>query len=417
MIIHPEEEERRQEMLYQEFKQEFIKQDVSKSQLLNLKGINRSSFDGKYIRKRLKEEDVEEIKRSQGIKNRTPNRVNTRELKDKLNDLPEEDLHLLYDFQNERGITHHTLDGYKNSVKLFNDFTKRTLHQMLINAEEEEELGIRWKKSELKKTLIGFRNYLNEIYAYNTVLLHFNRIKAIYAHHEIEIGKLPQFNKKGAKLSEPINYDDLPDVELIKKAYECTPHYIMKAIILFMSSSGCARRETLNLTIGDFMDATKEYHEADNIYDCVIQIIRRNDVIPTFRLMRQKTNKYYFTFCSPEAVVAICNYLIHDRFVGRRPKHGEKLFQINLDYWNNYFAQVNNVLELGKINNYNVFRSHMLRKFHASRLYNDGLSMDKIDALQGRSKDNTHNAYFKESPEKLKEIYMEHMDCIRVRIW
>ena len=53
-----------------------------------------------------------------------------------------------------------------------------------------------------------------------------------------------------------------------------------------------------------------------------------------------------------------------------------------------------------------------MSKFHASRLYTDGLSIDKIDALQGRAKDNTHNAYFKESPEKLKEVYLNHMDSI-----
>ena len=56
----------------------------------------------------------------------------------------------------------------------------------------------------------------------------------------------------------------------------------------------------------------------------------------------------------------------------------------------------------------------MLRKFHASRLYNDGLSIDKIDALQGRAKDNTHKAYFKESSEALKELYIEHLDAIRI---
>lgn len=62
----------------------------------------------------------------------------------------------------------------------------------------------------------------------------------------------------------------------------------------------------------------------------------------------------------------------------------------------------------------NRIRSHMFRKFHASRLYNDGMSIDKIDALQGRAKDSTHNAYFKESPRKLKELYIEHMDAVRV---
>ena len=80
----------------------------------------------------------------------------------------------------------------------------------------------------------------------------------------------------------------------------------------------------------------------------------------------------------------------------------------------NNFCDLNEKCGGGKVAGMNRIRSHMLRKFHASRLYNDGLSIDKIDALQGRAKDNTHSAYFKESPEKLKEVYIEHMDCLGI---
>ena len=58
----------------------------------------------------------------------------------------------------------------------------------------------------------------------------------------------------------------------------------------------------------------------------------------------------------------------------------------------------------------------MLRKFHASQLYNDGLSLDEVDALQGRRKDTTHTAYFMEDPKKLKEKYIEHLDCLTINM-
>ena len=88
------------------------------------------------------------------------------------------------------------------------------------------------------------------------------------------------------------------------------------------------------------------------------------------------------------------------------------LFKTNLDAFNEGFQELNRIMCAGQVADMNRIRSHMMRKFHASRLYNDGLSIDKIDALQGRAKDNTHNAYFKESPEKLKEVYLNHMDSI-----
>lgn len=64
------------------------------------------------------------------------------------------------------------------------------------------------------------------------------------------------------------------------------------------------------------------------------------------------------------------------------------MFKINLDYLNNNFVKINNELALGKVGKYNKFRSHMLRKFHASALYNaeNGLSLEEIDSLQGRKK-------------------------------
>ena len=74
------------------------------------------------------------------------------------------------------------------------------------------------------------------------------------------------------------------------------------------------------------------------------------------------------------------------------------------------------MLNLGKSGTYNRFRPHMLRKFHASRLYNDGLSLEEVDALQGRSKNETHTAYFMEDQHKLKEKYIEHLNAITINM-
>lgn len=96
-------------------------------------------------------------------------------------------------------------------------------------------------------------------------------------------------------------FEDLPIKEIIKDAITITDP-IMKVIIPFISSSGCAHQETLNITIQYFIDATREYHNSDDIYEIITILIKRDEVIPTFKLKRQKTNKFYFTFCSPKAV-------------------------------------------------------------------------------------------------------------------
>ena len=77
---------------------------------------------------------------------------------------------------------------------------------------------------------------------------------------------------------------------------------------------------------------------------------------------------------------------------------------------------INNKLGLGKAGAYNRFRSNMLRKFHASQLYNDGLGMDEIDELQGRAKDQTRTSYFMENPLRLREKYIDHMSAVTINL-
>ena len=301
---------------------------------------------------------------------------------------------------------------YKNAVKQYCKYNKLSLSELIKEADEEEEAGIRWKNRKLKKRLIDFRQELIKNYKKNTIQSYFNAIRSIYHYFEIEIHDLPALNKKSINVSEPINYVDLPTKEIIKKALKIADNR-MNAIILFMSSSGCAKRETLNLTIQDFIDATKDYHNSNNINEVIEILKEREDVIPMFRLKRQKTNKYYYTFCSPEAVTSLISYMLT---LEQDLQPTDKLFPIHEDYVTMLFVRINNILKLGKKGTYNRFRSHMLRKFHASQLYNAGLTLDEIDALQGRGKDPTHSSYFLEDPEKLRQKYVEHLDCLTINL-
>ena len=78
------------------------------------------------------------------------------------------------------------------------------------------------------------------------------------------------------------------------------------------------------------------------------------------------------------------------------------------------FININNELGLGKVGTYNRFRSHMLRKFHASALYNDGMGRDKVNDLQGKAKNKTDSAYFMTNPEDLKYEYIKHLPAVTI---
>ena len=311
-----------------------------------------------------------------------------------------------------RNLAFKTMQSYKNAMNLYVIYQNKSFDDLLKEAENEEEKSIRWKNRKLKQRLINFRMYLQQNYLISTAKVYFQRILTIYRHFEIEIHDLPPISTKSAKIPRPITFEDLPTKAMIKDAIKIA-NPIMKAIILFISSSGCARRETLNLTINDFINATYEYHKTDNINNALTTLNELDFIIPIFKIRRQKTNKFYFTFCSHEASRAIVDYLIN---LDYNLTPVDKLFNLNLYYWNKYFNNINEELNLGKVGEYNKFRSHMLRKFHASSLYNvnGGLTLSEIDALQGRGKNSTHASYFMENPQKLKEKYINSLKAITI---
>ena len=72
-------------------------------------------------------------------------------------------------------------------------------------------------------------------------------IKAIYESFEIELGKSLSYSKNKAKQSKSLKYKDLPTYDEIRKTLKIT-NQVMIALILFMTSSGCGKAESLSFT-------------------------------------------------------------------------------------------------------------------------------------------------------------------------
>lgn len=323
------------------------------------------------------------------------------------------DTELLDTLAIERNIKKSTKKQYFAGMKLYTKFNNMSMVELLEEAEDEENRGVRWGKRKLRTRLLQFRTYLaangfKKNYVKNT----FSKILTIYRHFGYEIHSLPRLSDRNIIQSPTITVKDLPDKKIIHDALAIS-NVQMRALVLFMCSSGCARQETLNITIKDFIDATSEYHSSQNIYEVIDKLKGRDDIVPIFKLKRQKTNKYYHTFCSPEATAEIINYLSSVNYIldNRLP-----LFPLHKVTVIRYFEDINDKLNLGKRGTYNRFRSHMLRKFHASSLRNDGMSIDEINSMQGKSRNRTDESYFFDDPIKLREKYIEHLDCLSINV-
>lgn len=212
---------------------------------------------------------------------------------------------------------------------------------------------------------------------------------------------------KQAKLEKPYvsSYDDLPTKEELRNAFNMAD-MSMKAFMTFQLSSGQARAEACSITVEQFLKACNQYcDEQLPVRDQVKQLSLRDDVIPVFYLKRLKTEVYYYTCCSPEAVYYICKELLSRVELGVE----DSLFDMSYSSVCEKYQFLNDSLELGRVGYYRKLRSHVVRKWHATML---PLSPEEIDLLQGRTRSNIHETYIKLAPHRVKQMYMEVVEYV-----
>ncbi|WP_295722095.1 integrase [uncultured Methanobrevibacter sp.] len=229
------------------------------------------------------------------------------------------------------------------------------------------------------------------------------KVRTFYVHFGVELPVLPEIRNKDKY---EVSYFDLPNREDIRKAISISD-LDLQAIILFMASSGTAKAEALSLTVKDFINACRDYYsyDSEDLSFILDSLSKRDDVVPTFYIKCIKTDKFYYTFCTPEAYSVIVNYL------SLRPNLSleDKLFDFTHSRLLSSFQNINDSLGWGFKCKYRFFRTHTLRKFHASNI---GLFAEYVDALQGRSKNSIHDTYIKTKPDRLKEMYISVMDNV-----
>lgn len=312
----------------------------------------------------------------------------------------------------ERHHTENTKKRFLIAGQLYSKFHNLPLEDLLREAEEEEERGIRWKKRTIKKRLMDFREFVHTQVLASSAKRYFQTVITIYRHFEIEIHDLPFFSDKNLNQNPPVTFKDIPNKKILTQAIRASDNR-MRAILLFQSSSGCAMKETLSVTVGDFLKATKEYHSNDDdIYKILKEIQSYDNVVPTFTLRRHKMNKYYYTFCSPEAVEAIIIYLKSRK---KEFKLDSPLFDIGRSRLLQKYSELNDYLKLGRRGNRRILTSHTVRKYHSTTLNNLNVFTEtEVHFMQGRTRASLDEIYLMKDPNKLKEKYIQCLDDLQI---
>ena len=307
-----------------------------------------------------------------------------------------------------RNLKKSSQKSYAVVLNSYTQIQQTSIDELIQEADDEEEQGIRISKRKIKTRLINYKMKLQEQkLSDRTINDRITKIRTFYAQFDITP---PKITRNKVKVIE--TYQHIIKPKQIRKAVQTSKNNKTRAIILFMASSGTAAQETSNITIQDFIDATREYHQETRIEQVIYALKHRDDIIPTWNIIRQKTQTPYFTFCSPEATQQILTYLAEE-LMKRELKPESKLFNISAQSIQTNFERLNDACMFGWKNDHcRFFHSHGLRKMFGSRLFDAGLSDLTIDFLEGRSVGDTKQAYYKPKPDELKKKYMRVLDKV-----
>lgn len=324
-----------------------------------------------------------------------------------------DDLTLIKKFHQIMGHSRNSIKSYNSAFNLYRKYHNTSLTSLLAEAITEQENHVPQNRLKLYTRLMSFRQFLIDNYTGNTISSNFSKIKTFYRYNHVTLPFIPPLNNKFLKRNPYLSYDDLLTKKEIKKALKIADDNIRMWIYVLLSS-GTSKHEAQTITNQLFYEGTFEYHRKNNFKDALNYLSKSDNTVCTCKLLRQKTDKPYYTFLNPEAV----QFIAKTKLKNNDYNLNSPLLSGSSDYVGRKFRFINDYLDLGFAGGYRRFRPHMLRKFHATHL-NQGthkkhnlMDMEIIDSLHGRGKNTTRETYFKDNPYFLKLEYIRCMDNI-----
>lgn len=253
---------------------------------------------------------------------------------------------------------------------------------------------------------------------------------SFYRLYNIQLPVLP----KGTTNARPkLKRKKIPTKDDIREILNaCDP--LERALVLVGVSSGLSAMDISNLKVSDFIDGCDP-----------------TTGITTLHLVRKKKNYEFYTFLSPEASKAIQDYL---NWRNREPNYKGKIKEQRLEKQHmttkDGYLFVTRIVpseyltsektkdqeELRKLGKrtiisicqrlneeaqtssesgeYNVNRSHNMRRFFNTTLLNEHASIFFVDFLLEHQLDATLEAYYRASPGKLKEEYTKYISYLTI---
>ncbi len=327
-----------------------------------------------------------------------------------------------------------TQNSFLYGMHYYTDFLNKNPAELVEEAEAEIEDGLLMRKRKIKQYLLTFREHLKSLnYAPKTIHSHMVAVKSFYKCFDVDLPQLTNRKQFRAIATEEngVRLEKQQIQEILKFA-----DVRGKAIVLTAASSGLSQADLLDLTVGGFKNGFDE-----------------SSLITTVSLRRKKTKTDFVTFLSPEASIAIKDYLDwrdrkpNDTSSADHPRHfdtydvkrfmqtwekrrvrkdSDFLFIKNYvpDSYLKSFDERERKLnshglmemfrELAKksgldteVGRWQIVRAHNLRKYFNSTLLNNGCEFFLTEFWMGHRLPGSQESYYRADLKALKEKYMK----------
>lgn len=180
-----------------------------------------------------------------------------------------------------------TRRNYLHDLNAYCEFLSKSPDQLLNEAKSEIKQGLLLDERNIFVEIPKFKKHLREKkLAPNTIRNYIMAIQSFYTYYNIQMPK--QRDLKSTVLESNTEIPSKSDIQEILKVADP----LEKAIVLMGVSSGLSSNEIINLKVGNFKKG----------YDSKTKIT-------TLKLRRRKTNVDFVTFLTPEASMAVNEYL------------------------------------------------------------------------------------------------------------
>ena len=211
------------------------------------------------------------------------------------------DQDLIEDFHLRSGHSVGSKKSYRTVFNKYTAFHNMSLCDLLAEAITEQENHTPENRLSIYDRIISFRDYLTKNHIGNTITDAISKIKTFYHYNRVTIPFIPPLNNKYVNKNDLISFEDLPTKDELRLAMQFADDDL-KMWIMVIISSGASRCEAKSMTNRTLFEGTRAYHKKDNFHDALKYLARNNNVVCTCKLIRQKTDKPYYTFFNPECV-------------------------------------------------------------------------------------------------------------------